>query len=59
MAIIEETVEIKSPVDKVFAYVADAKSWPKWHASMLKANQTSSWQMGVGTTFGGVKPCQG
>ena len=30
MAVIKETVEIKCPVDRVFAYVADAKSWPKW-----------------------------
>jgi uncharacterized protein YndB with AHSA1/START domain len=59
MAIIKETVEIKFPVDKVFAYVADAKSWPKWHLSMLEANQTSSGQMGIGTTFGGVNKVMG
>jgi uncharacterized protein YndB with AHSA1/START domain len=59
MAIIQETIDIKYPVDKVFAYVADAKSWPKWHASMMEANQTSSGQMGIGTTFGGVNKVVG
>jgi len=29
MARIEESVEIKCPVDKVFAYTTDAESWPK------------------------------
>jgi len=54
MAIIKETVDIKCPVDKVFIYVADVKSWPKWHSSMTEANQTSSGQMGIGTTLQGV-----
>ena len=54
MVRIEETVEIKCPTDKVFAYVADAKNWPKWQLSMLEAKQTSPGEMGVGTTFGGV-----
>ena len=59
MARIEETVEIKCPADKVFAYVADAKSWPKWQLSMLEAKQMSSGEMGVGTTFGGVNKVMG
>jgi uncharacterized protein YndB with AHSA1/START domain len=59
MAIIQETIDIKCPVNKVFAFVADAKSWPKWHASMLEANQTSSGQMGIGTMFGGVNKVMG
>jgi uncharacterized membrane protein len=59
MAVIKETVEIKCPADKVFAYAADAKSWPKWHLSMLEANQTSSGQLGIGTTFGGVNKVMG
>ena len=59
MSIIQETVEINSPVAKVFAYVSDAKSWPKWHASMLEASQTSSGQLGIGTTFAGINKVMG
>ena len=59
MAIIEETVEINCPVEKVFNYVADAKSWPMWHLSMLQAEQTSSGPMGIGMTFGGVNKVMG
>lgn len=55
MARIEETVEIKRPTDKVFVYVTDAKSWPKWHLTMLEAGQTSPGQIGIGTTFRGAK----
>ena len=40
MARIEETVEIKRPADKVYVYVVDAKSWPKWHSAMPEAEQT-------------------
>jgi hypothetical protein len=59
MAIIEETVEIKCPTDKVFVYVAEAKSWPKWHLSMLEAEQTSPGQIEIGTTFRGVNKVMG
>ena len=53
MARIEESVEIKRPIDKLFAYVTDAKCWPKWHSAMLEAEQTSPGQMGVGATLRG------
>jgi uncharacterized protein YndB with AHSA1/START domain len=53
MAIIEESVIIKCPVEKVFAYTTEAKSWPKWHGTMPEAEQTSQGQVGVGTTFRG------
>jgi len=59
MARIEETVEIKCPADKVFAYVADAKNWPKWQLSMLEAKQNSPGEMSVGTTFEGVNKVMG
>jgi uncharacterized protein YndB with AHSA1/START domain len=59
MAIIQETVEIKCPVDRVFAFVADAKSWPRWHASMLEASQTASGQVGIGTSFVGANKVMG
>ncbi len=59
MAIIQETVVIKCPANQVFAYVLDAKSWPKWHLSMLEASQTSSEKMGIGTTCGGINKVMG
>jgi uncharacterized protein YndB with AHSA1/START domain len=59
MAIIEANVEIREPVEKVFAYVADAKNWPRWESAMLEAEQTSPGQMGVGTTFRGANRAMG
>jgi hypothetical protein len=53
MAIIEESVEIKHPVDKAFAYTTDAKSWPKWQP-FPEAEQTSPGPMGVGSTTKGT-----
>lgn len=52
MAIIKESVEIKRPIDKVFAYTIDAKNWPKWQP-FPDAEQTSQGPVGVGTTFKG------
>lgn len=54
MARIEEGVEIKRPVDKVFAYTLDAKSWTKWQATFPEAEQTSQGPVGVATTFKGT-----
>ena len=53
MAIIEESVEIKCPVDKVFTYTTDAKNWPKWQP-FPEAEQTSLGPMGVGSTTKGI-----
>jgi uncharacterized membrane protein len=53
MAIIQESIEIKCPVDKVFAYTIDAKSWPKWQP-FPEAEQTSPGPMGVGATTRGT-----
>jgi uncharacterized membrane protein len=53
MAKIEESVEIKRPADKVFAYTLDAKSWPNWQSTFPEAEQTSQGPVGVGTTFKG------
>ena len=54
MARIEESVKIKRPVDKVFAYTTDAKSWTKWQSTFPEAEQTSQGKVGVGTTFKGT-----
>ncbi|MCJ7523498.1 MAG: SRPBCC family protein, partial [Dehalococcoidia bacterium] len=59
MARIEESVEIKGPVDKVFAYTTDAKSWPKWQSIILEAEQTSQGPWVVGTTFKGITRLMG
>jgi uncharacterized protein YndB with AHSA1/START domain len=49
MARIEESVDIKRPVDKVFAYQTEAKNWPKWWSFIPEAEQTSQGPIGVGT----------
>ena len=54
MTRIEESVEIKRPVDKVFAYTTDAKSWSKWQSIIPEAEQTSQGPVGVGTTTKGT-----
>ena len=53
MARIEESVEIKRPADKVFAYTTDFRSWTKWQSTFPEAEQTSQGPVGVGTTFRG------
>ncbi|MFA5056380.1 MAG: SRPBCC family protein [Dehalococcoidia bacterium] len=53
MARIEESVEIKRPVEKVFAYTIDAKDWSKWLSFIPEAEQTSQGPISVGTTFKG------
>jgi uncharacterized protein YndB with AHSA1/START domain len=59
MVKIEESMEIKHPVDKVFAYTTVAKNWPKWQSFMPEAEQTSQGPMTVGTTFKGVSHMMG
>ena len=59
MARIEESIEIKRPVDKVFAYTTDAKNWPKWQSFIQESEQTSQGPMNVGTTFKGVSRMMG
>jgi len=51
MTRIEESVEIKRPIDKVFAYTTDAKNWARWQPIIPEAEQTSQGPVGVGTTF--------
>ena len=59
MTRIEESIEIKRPVEKVFAYTTDAKNWAKWQSFILEAEQTSQGPMNVGTTFKGVSRMMG
>ena len=59
MSRIEERIEIKHPVDKVFAYTTDAENWPKSQSFIPEAEQTSQGAMTVGTTFKGVSHMMG
>jgi uncharacterized membrane protein len=54
MARIEESVEIRCPLDMAFAYTTDAKSWPDWQTIIRRAEQTSAGPWGVGTTTKGI-----
>ena len=54
MARIEEGIEIRSPVEKVFAITTDAARWSTWHTAIPEAEQTSGGPVGVGTTFRGT-----
>ena len=59
MARIEESIEIKRPVDKVFAFTTEAKNWPKWQSFIAEAEQTSQGPVNIGTTFKGVSRMMG
>jgi uncharacterized protein YndB with AHSA1/START domain len=54
MARIEVSVEINRPIEQVFAYVTDIKNLSKWDSAILEVEQTSSGQIGIGTTFKGA-----
>lgn len=59
MAGIEASVMINRPVDEVFAYMTDARTWPHWESGLLQVEQTSEGPMSVGTTFRGANQALG
>ena len=59
MARIEESVEIRCPVDKVFVYTSEAKSWPEWQSIIIEAEQTSQGPLCIGATFKGITRMMG
>ncbi|MGZ7188302.1 MAG: SRPBCC family protein [Halobacteriota archaeon] len=59
MARFEESVTINRPVEGVFTYATDIKSWPQWHETIVEAEQTSQGPAGVGTTFKGKAHAEG
>jgi hypothetical protein len=59
MAIIKESVEIRCPVEKVFAYTTEANNWPKWQSIIVEAEQTSQEAWRIGTTFKGITRLMG
>ena len=54
MAIIEESIHIKCPGDKVFTYTTEAKKWPNWQSILPEAEQTSQGTMCIGSKFKGI-----
>lgn len=58
-ATIKASIIINKPVDEVFAYVTDVKTWPRWESGLLKAEQTSDGPLNVGTTFRGTNQVLG
>jgi uncharacterized membrane protein len=59
LARVEESVEIKRPVDRVFAYVTNVKNLPLWESALLEVEQTSEGQPGTGATFKGAHSIMG
>ncbi|HEX5367826.1 MAG TPA: SRPBCC family protein [Dehalococcoidia bacterium] len=51
---LDNVIDIKAPVDKVFAYVADVTSHPEWVKWTKRAEVTSLEHKGVGSTSAGV-----
>lgn len=59
MARIEESVEIKCPVERVFTYTTDAKTWSRWQSIIPEAEQTSQGAVGESATFKGIARLMG
>jgi uncharacterized membrane protein len=59
MAIVQESVVIKRPAEQVYAFVTDPKNLPKWEPAILEVEQTSTGEIGVGTTYRGVNKMMG
>ncbi len=51
MAVFEQQTTVNKPPEDVFKYLADFPRHPEWAAHPLKLTQTSSGEVGVGTTF--------
>jgi uncharacterized protein YndB with AHSA1/START domain len=59
MAIAKESINIKRPVDKVFAYTTDANNLPKWVSGITESEQMSKGPWYVGTTTKGISHVAG
>ena len=59
MAIVQESINIKRPVDKVFAYTTDANNLPKWVSGITESEQTFQGPWCVGTTIKGISRVAG
>ncbi len=47
---LSETIEIKRPVEEVFAYVTDLRNDPEWQKGLAEATYTSDGPVDIGTT---------
>ena len=48
---VQRTLVIHRPVDEVFAYLSDVEHGPTYISGQREAHQTSSGELGVGSTF--------
>jgi uncharacterized membrane protein len=51
---LDNSIDIKAPVDRVFAYVSDVTTHPEWVKWTKEAEVTSTEPNGVGATTAGV-----
>jgi carbon monoxide dehydrogenase subunit G len=47
-------MEIKCPIEKVFAYLSDFKTWSKWELAMSEIELTSGEWLAVGAKLRGI-----
>ena len=47
---LDNSIDIKAPLDKVFAYVTDVRSHPQWVKWAKRVEVTSSQSSGLGAT---------
>jgi uncharacterized membrane protein len=59
VAVIEESILIRCPVDQVFAYVTNVTNFTRWVADMVDVELISPGPMEIGTTFKGANQIMG
>jgi uncharacterized protein YndB with AHSA1/START domain len=55
----ETSVRIERPVDEVFDYVSDPRTFPRWNSAVQVVRQTSPGTDGVGATYSMVRELPG
>jgi carbon monoxide dehydrogenase subunit G len=48
-------IDVKRPIEDVFAYLADFENVPSWNYAIAETEQTSDGPVGVGTTYRQVR----
>lgn len=51
MTVLHETVNVKRPVEEVFAYVSDFTTTAEWDSTVISARKLTAGAVGVGTQF--------
>ena len=54
MALLETTIEVKRPIQDVFAYWTNVQTWTEWNMDCVKAEQVTSESMRMGTQLKGI-----